>query len=275
MKSWPPKITACCLCAALAVAHPSLAAAAPESETQPGPRTLSLQVNVDELGDKAIGLDDVIVKQIAPKITEAGFVLVGEDEAATVLLVRLRPLKSSPYDYGVHFEFVEDGHRQPAVEWVECHLCIDSTLIPLLDDRLPAVILSLEARAKELAAEPAGEGAEPVDAPKPKPITGLGIGGVVVAGVGIGALIGGGVELSRGLVVEEPTTDERRRVDHRPPGYVLVGVGATALIAGAVMLGVDLAAQSKKRKARASAPRTQVVPLLGPASVGLGVVGKF
>jgi hypothetical protein len=275
MKSPRSMITACCLCAALAFSPPSLAAGPPAAEAEPGPRTLSLTVNVDELGDKAIGLDDVIIKQLTPTIVDAGFVLVDEDEAATVLLVRLRPLKSSPYDYGVHFEFVDEGHRQPVVEWVECHLCVDSSLLPLLDDRLPAVLMALEARAEELAAEPTGDGDGDGSEAAPKPITGLGIGGVVVAGLGIGVLIGGGVELSRGLVIDDRLNEQRKRVDHRPPGYALVGVGATALVAGVVMLGVDLARQSKQRKAHAQAKRAQVFPILTPGSVGLGVVGRF
>jgi hypothetical protein len=41
------------------------------------------------------------------------------------------------------------------------------------------------------------------------------------------------------------------------------------------MLGVDLARQSKQRKAHAQAKRAQVFPILAPGSVGLGVVGRF
>jgi hypothetical protein len=235
-----------------------------------------LKVNVDELGDRAIGLDADILERLAPRIAEADFVLADEDGAATVLQVRLRQLQSGEYDYGVHFEFVDDGHRTPVVDWVECRLCVDETLISILDDRLPAVILALDERAKKLTAESAGDGGEPDDAASmPKPITGLGIGGAIIAGLGVGALIGGGVELSRGVVVESVGEPQRRVTDHRPPGYALVGVGAAALVAGVVMLGVDLAVQSKKRKAPAPAERTHLFPLLTPTSVGIGLAGKF
>jgi hypothetical protein len=268
--------TVCCLCIALAMARPSLAAA-PPTTAEPAPRTVHLKVDVDELGDRGIGLDKVIFDELGPQIAEAGFELVDED-AATVLLVRLRPLESSKYDYGLHFEFVEGGHRTPAVEWVDCHLCSDAKLIPALDARLPALILALDARAEELAAEATGdgdggEGHEPD--PEPKAITGLGIGGSVIAGLGIGTLIGGSIELSRGVVTESSGEQDRKRTDHRPPGYALVGVGATALVAGIVMLGVDLAAQSKKRKARTKGERTQVIPVLTPETIGIGVAGRF
>lgn len=280
-----------CLSAALTIARPSVASPSPAA--QPNPRAIHLQVDVAELGEKGIGLDKVIRDHVGPRLEAANFELVDVPQAAIVVRLRLRVLESSPYDYGVHFEFIDGTTREPAVEWADCHGCIDAKLMPILDERLPALLLALDERGKRVAAESeaeaeaasGGEGEtgeeapvedEPVDTrPRPKPITGLGIGGAIVAGLGVGAVIGGGVELSRGLIVEEATTDERKRIDHRPPGYVLVGVGAAAIVAGAVMLGVDLAAQAKKRKAHASAARTQIVPLLGPESVGLGVGGQF
>jgi hypothetical protein len=266
----------CCLFAALLFARPSVAA----PRAAPDPRTVSLHVDVDELGDKAIGLDKKILEHIGPPIDEADFQIVGDDsDAAMVLRVRLRVLQSGEYDYGVHIEFVHGDSREPVIEWVECRTCVDARLFPVLDEQLPALLLALEDRAKELTVEPTGDGdggePDPGEVAMPKPTTGLGIGGAIVGGLGIGALIGGGVELSRGLVIDETTTTEDRRIDHRPPGYALIAVGATALVAGAVMLGVDLAAQSKKRKARAQAERAQVFPILTPESVGLGIVGRF
>lgn len=268
-----PTFTASCLLVALSFARPSLAAPPADSD----PRTVSLQVDVDDLGDKGIGLGDKILEHIEPRIAEADFRIVkDDDDAAMVLRIRFRALQSSEYDYGVHFEFVEGDSREPAIEWVDCHMCVDARLIPVLDEQLPALLLALDERADELAVAGNGDGGEPEPVgPMPKPITPLGIGGSIVAAIGVGALIGGSVELSRGVMTESLQREQRDVTDHRPPGYTLLGVGATALVAGIAMLGVDLSAQSKKRKARAQAERAQVFPLLAPGSVGLGIAGRF
>jgi hypothetical protein len=160
-------------------------------------------------------------------------------------------------------------------------MCVDARLIPVLDEKLPALLLALDSRAKalEAAGNPVvdeGPGEPPAsETPPPKVITGLGIGGSIFAALGVGTLVGAGVELSRGIVVEESTGEQRMRTDHQTPGYALVGVGATALVAGVILLGVDLGVQAKKRKQRASASQTSVFPILQPASVGVGVSGKF
>lgn len=269
-----PTFTAICLCAAISFARPSLAA----PPVGPDPRTVRLHVDVDELGDKGIGLGEKILEHIEPRIAAANFRIVEDDaDAATVLRIRFHALKSSQYDYGVHFEFVQGDSREPAIEWVDCHMCVDARLIPVLDEQLPALLLALDERAEELRAagsEDRGGEPEPVE-PMPRPITGLGIGGSIVAALGVGALIGGSVELSRGVVTDVVPTEQRKVTDHRPPGYTLVGVGATALVVGLAMLGVDLAAHSKARKARAQNKRAHVFPLLAPGRVGLGISGRF
>lgn len=275
-------VAACCLSAALAFARPSLAAQPPTSA--PSPRAVNLTIDVTELGDKGIGLDKVIRDHLGPRIEAADFALVGQQEAAIVLRLRLRVLESSQYDYGLHFEFVDGTTREPVIEWTDCHACVDDKLMSLLDDRLPAVLLALDTRAKQIAkqaepvetVEPVPDESEPVDEPKsaPNPITGLGIGGSVIAGLGVGALIGGSVELSRGVVVESFDREQRDRIDHRPPGITLVSLGTTAIIVGAVMLGVDLAKQSRKRK-RSVARRPLVFPILTPNAAGVGTAINF
>ncbi|KIG14938.1 hypothetical protein DB30_06240 [Enhygromyxa salina] len=241
----------------------------------PAPRTVRLEVDADELGDKAIGMSQMIVDRVGPRVRAATFELVGDgDPAEMVLRVRLRVLKSGEYDYGVHFEFVDDGGgREPAIEWVDCHVCVDARLIPVLDEQLPALLMSLEARVEALA--DAREAGAADETPPPKVITGLGIGGAIVAAVGVGVLIGGGVEVSRGVVLEDGLDEQGVRTDHRAPGYALVGVGAAALVAGVILLGVDLGVQAKKRKQRAGAGQARVFPLVHSTSVGLGVSGKF
>ncbi|WP_172301991.1 hypothetical protein [Pseudenhygromyxa sp. WMMC2535] len=251
---------------------------------------MKLEVDVDDLGDNGIGLDQAISERLEPHITKADFELAGEgDDAAMTLRVRFRVLESGDYDYGIHFEFIDGQSQEPAIEWVDCHMCVDARLMPVLDERTPALVAALDARAAELERE-AAETSEPVDegpsgegspeegapdaGPAPKPLTGLGIGGIVLAGLGAGGLIWGGVELSRGVVVEESRNNLRERVDHRPAGYTLIAVGSTALVTGAVLLAVDLSRQSKKRK-QARERQAHFYPVLTPDGAGLGVSGKF
>lgn len=282
------------LCAALLFPHPGLAAPATAEHEA---RTVRLEVDVEDLGDRGIGLDQAIRDQLGQQIERAEFELVdegeaaGEAEAAVTLSVRFRALQSGDYDYGVHFEFIDEDGRVPAIEWVDCHMCVDARLMPVLDEQTPALLAALDARLADPVQVPApvpvlvpvradrADQTVPArdlgEEPEHRAITGLGITGSVIAWVGIGALIGGGVELSRGVIVETNTGNERgERIDHRPAGYMLIGVGSTALVAGVVMLAVDLARQTKKRK-QLRAGQAGVYPMFTPDGAGLGVLGKF
>lgn len=281
-------IAGSCMFATLVLSRPGLAA---PSTVAPSPRTVRLEIDVEGLGDTGIGLDQIVRRQLGPQLTQADFELVDQDnvEAAVTLQVRLRALESGEYDYGVHFDFIDGGRHIPAIEWVDCHMCVDARLIPMLDARAPELLMALEHRITEAAPAPAptsaplaaSENPGPVDTPglaEPEPqshvITRRGIGGLVLAGLGVGGLIWSGVELSRGVVTMDNGNERIRYVDHRPAGYALIVGGTTALVGGAVLVFSDLSRQARRRnQLHASQPR--VYPLLSPTGAGLGVIGRF
>ncbi|PRQ09169.1 hypothetical protein [Enhygromyxa salina] len=269
----------CWVCAAALLLPHSSHATPPPADTRD--RSVCLEVDVEGLGDSGIGLDQTVRAQLGPRITQAGFVLVAADEATVVLQVRFRALQSGDYDYGVHFELVDHDQREPVIEWVDCHMCVDARLMPLLDEQTPKLLAALDARVAAVEPEPrsvpppvlmpardveTGEiVAEPDRSvePPPRRITTVGISGAVIAGIGVGVLIGAGRELSRGVVVDDVGREQVVRVDHRPSGYVLLGVGTTAVAAGLTMLLVDVGRQ------------TRLYPLASRDDAGLGVIGKF
>jgi hypothetical protein len=291
-------IAGCCVCATLSLPRSILAAPPPAvSEPATEPRTVRLELDVEDLGDKGIGLDQTVREQLSPPLRQANFELVTttdvEVEAEVTLLIRFRALESGVYDYGVHFEFIDAGGSEPAIEWVDCHMCVDARLMPMLEEQTPALLAALAARVAEPSHVPAPvrvrervavrddaatevvEGEDIADAgPEPTPITGLGIGGSVVAGLGVGALIWGGVELSRGVVVGDTRGLHIISVDHRPAGYALVVSGTTALVGGVISLAVDLARQAKRRD-QARVGHARFYPLLTPSRAGFGVTGEF
>ncbi|PRQ03829.1 hypothetical protein ENSA5_11980 [Enhygromyxa salina] len=273
-----------CVCVALMFPRPGLAAA-PTAEPQA--RTVKLEIDVEELGDKGIGLDQTIREQLGPRIAQAEFEIVEGGDAAVTLELRFRELPSGEYDYGIHFEFIDGDRREAAIEWVDCHMCVDARLLPVLNEHTPALLAALVAEVAQFeAVEPvevlrpergadetlgAGDRGEPRE---PRRITGLGVSGSIIAGLGVGALIGAGIELGRGVIVEPSARELRETTDHLSPGYALLGVGGSALVAGVTMLAVDLGRQAKKRR-QGRVQEAGVYPVFSRAGVGLGVTGKF
>gem|GEM_PF-1621626 len=292
---------------ALSPLAPSQAAPGPEAPTPglPGPTIrVALEADVSELGELGHGLGKKMIEQLQDDFEAAGIEVVGVGEPADVALrIRIRVLESDEWDYGLHFEFVgEDKKRtRSAIDWFDCHLCVDARMFPRLDAVAPDLIAAIEREVASMAevgdsgdndgsgdtegggSSDSGEdsdtgedpdgGSEPPP-PKPKPIGALGFAGVAGLALGTGLGIAGVVELPRGVALGQsdatPFLDE---IDHRTPGLVLLGVGAAVFVAGAVMLGIDVGTRAKKRRPDTARLPT-VSPLVGRIT-GLGVAGKF
>jgi hypothetical protein len=271
----------------LALATPSVALAQAPTAVEDGPQPVRFELDASAVGDRALGLEDLLREKLAPvfEANQAELVDMSRSEAPH-LRVRIggKFKDIELFKYELHFELVEGDKVTKLIDPVVCESCYDDVIVSTVAAQVPTLLDAVDARAAAVGPSDTGDGdtgdgdagdGDTNPAPMPKPITGLGIGGAIIAGLGIGALIGGGVELSRGVVIESSGSRQARQIDHRTPGFVFVGVGATALVAGVVMLGVDLAAQSRKRKTHVQAARTQVIPILSPAGFGLGVVGRF
>ena len=282
-------------------------AAVPESESESESdvdaardvHRITFEVDWSELGKRGGGLDNKVREHLRPSFEAAGLQFVAlDDDPELHLRLRLRVLESDRWDFGLHFEFVDGDQVEPAVEWVDCYLCMDARMFPRLDELSPRVIANTLERLEDDAAssdegetggesgdddggagddgpsdgDGNGDGGEP--APPPKTIGPLGFAGIVGLGLGAGLTIGGGVEISRGVHFSPIPEDllRRTRVDDRTPGLVLLGIGVPVIVAGALMLGIDLARRSKARK---NHPNMALLPLLGPQTNGLTFVGRF
>jgi len=238
-----------------------------------------LSVDVEQLPEEERSVGPVVVEQMRGILEDAGFE-VAEGGEGTALRVRLRQMEAGDRNYGLHFEFVDGGEAEPAVEWTDCVFCTEARMLQKLESIGPDLVAAIDARGAggtEVEAdvgedEDGGTGAA---GPPPKPIGALGYVGVGAASLGIGATIAGAVEISRGVVVESDGNEQRDRIDHRSPGIALVGVGVTVMVVGLAILAVDLGVRAKKRKLQAPRAQTRLFPIFTHESVGLGVFGTF
>jgi hypothetical protein len=276
------------LSAALSFGAPRLAvASSPESEAPPASSEtkvkIALVVDAAAIDDEfRHQLEVITTRQLQPALEEAGYE-VTDGFVDLALQVRYTPVEAGQFrDHGIHFEVIKGKSVEPAIQWVLCNACGQVRLEELLTETTPQLIEALN-KATETPSTQTPEGhhnddpngsnndSQPVELPKPiGPMGGVGIG---VAAVGLGVLIWGGVELSRGVVIDDRGNEQRSLVDHRPRGNALLGVGAASLVVGAVLLGVDLGLRSKQRKQARS--KTAVAPFFTPQSVGIGVAGQF
>jgi hypothetical protein len=249
-----------------------------------------LDVDVDELPESDQVVGPVILEHFGRLVEDAGFEVTDASEGATVLRIRLRRLEAGDRNYGIHFEFVDGGAVEPAIDWVDCVFCTEARMLQKLDAVAPSVLEAIEARQQASGdeGEDAGEGgegggvgmdggSEPEDdggaEPKRRPIGPLGGAGIGIAAAGLGVTIAGAVQWSRGRV---PNDDLTSRIsegrDYTTQGQVLVGIGVGALVVGAVMLGVDMGVLAKRRSGEA---RARISPTIGPERAGLVVQGRF
>ena len=188
-------------------------------------------------------------------------------------------ISGETYDYRVLVRPMRDGAPlEPASTVARCE-CNSEKLLELVDERIAVAIEQLQAApSKEEATEP-----EPTTAPTPPPperrrISGLGIGGIVVAGLGVSAIGGGAVMAAVGpRPVSDATSVER---SWRFPGLITLGMGSAALAAGVSMLVVDVIQCRKpdppsRCEARGKQSRLDVGPSFEANGGGVTVYGRF
>jgi hypothetical protein len=175
------------------------------------------------------------------------------------------------FAYKVKLVVERDGVVDAPVE-ISCECTQDELLAKVRE----GVDGRTDALRGDAAAVPVGPSTDPPQDPpdvpypeddKPKPLGGMGKGGIASLVIGAAAL-GTGI----GFVVvgeREREGDSERDVettDFRPPGYALIGVGAAAIITGVVLLVVD-----RKRAKRSTA----FAPWFGRGVAGVAVGGRF
>ncbi|PRP92656.1 hypothetical protein ENSA5_48380 [Enhygromyxa salina] len=154
-----------------------------------------------------------------------------------------------------------------------CCMC-GALLLPLPCLAAPPTIEPKLAPAAEVeSAGPIGADID-VEGPAPKPSSGLDVGGSVAVALGVATLVWGGVELSRGVVVQGGGRERRVLIDHRAAGNALIAVGATAFITGAVLLAFDWDQSTRTRKKRRAGP-ANFYPVFGTHGAGLAVAARF
>ena len=277
------------LSAALSIGAPRFAvASSPESEAPSASAEtkvkIALVVDTSAIDEEfRHQLEVITTRQLQPALEEAGYE-VTDGFVDLALQVRYAPVEAGQFrDHGIHFEVIKGKNVEPAIQWVLCNACGQVRLEELLTETTPQLVEALKKATQTPATQNTEEGThddnpngsnndtQPVELPKPiGPMGGVGIG---VAAVGLGVLIWGGVELSRGVVIDGLENEQRRLIDHRPRGNALVGAGAASLVVGIVLLGVDLGLRSKQRKQARS--KTAVAPFFTPQSAGIGVAGQF
>jgi hypothetical protein len=270
----------------LALATPSVALAQAPTAVEDGPQPVRFELDASAVGDRALGLEDLLREKLAPvfEANQAELIDMSRSEAPH-LRVRIggKFKDIELFKYELHFELVEGDKVTKLIDPVVCESCYDDVIVSTVAAQVPTLLDAVDARAAAVDPGDGDSGDDDTgdgdsgdgDAPPPKPIGPIGFAGIGIAVAGLGVTIGGAVELSRGRVYDDLGGGEtlyRTGTDHRPPGYVLIGVGAAAALAGVVMLAVDVSARAKQRK-RAQRAQAIVIPSLD--NVGIGVVGRF
>lgn len=249
-------------------------AAASSSEAAAEAIRVHLRVDAKALGEEGIGMDGMLVEALGPKLEAAGFTLVeGPGDDVISLQIRLRVVRKSEYDHGVHFEFVEGEAVEPAIEWRMCLICGDFRLLELLEASSEELIEAIRKRASEGPEAPAG-GTPEVQPPPPRPLGPMGGVGIGVAALGLGSTIAGAVLLARGRVFDELDDLNKTGTDYRPYGTAFLAAGVAAVVTGGALLTADLIIRKNKRKNQRLSSQA-FYPMLSIDTFGLGYTARF
>jgi hypothetical protein len=264
----------------LALATPSVGLAQPPTAVQDGPRPVRLELDASAVGDRALGLEDLLREELAPVFgaNQAQLVDMSRSEVPH-LRVRIggKFKDIELFKYELHFELVEGDNVTKLIDPVVCEKCYDDVIVSTVGAQVPTLLEAVDARTA--AVDPGdgdpgdGDSGDGDSTPSRKPIGPIGGVGIGVAAAGLGITIAGAVQWSRGRV---PDDDLTRRTsegrDYTGQGQLLVGLGAGALVVGVVMLAVDLSVLAKRRN---GAARAQLLPTIGPERAGIVVQGRF
>jgi hypothetical protein len=274
----------------LALATPSVALAQAPTAVQDGPRPVRFELDASAVGDRALGLEDLLREKLAP-VFEANQAELVDMSRSEVPHLRVRiggKFKDIElFKYELHFELVEGDNVTKLIDPVVCEKCYDDVIVSTVGAQVPTLLEAVDARTA--AVDPGdgdsgdgdtgdgdtgdGDTGDGDSTPTRKPIGPIGGVGIGVAAAGLGITIAGAVQWSRGRV---PDDDLTRRTsegrDYTGQGQLLVGLGAGALVVGVVMLAVDLGVLAKRRN---GAARAQLLPTIGPERAGIVVQGRF
>ncbi|MCA9710227.1 MAG: hypothetical protein KDK70_30585 [Myxococcales bacterium] len=193
------------------------------------------------------------------------------------------------YDYALTVTAMRDGEPvgEPS-EPLRCD-CNHASLMALVDEEIAKAVERLQATPVE---EPKEDGPDaddpeegevitmaPATAVPPRPLTALGIGGLVVGVAGVLAT-GTGVALLAVGERDHPDYYYLER-DYRPLGYASLSVGLAAIVSGVTMLALDRTRCKRDPAARgcsgASEAKAQLRPrgVVSSQMVGFEVGGRF
>lgn len=285
---------------ALATAPSDTLAQAPTA-AEDGPRPVRLELDASAVGERALGLGDLLHDELASVFEANGAELVDMSRSdAPQLRVRIggKFKDIELFDYELHFELVEGDKVTKLIEPVACDECYDPELVVAVARQVSRLLEEVEARRAAAAAAAAetdtgdgdagdgdsgdgdtgdgdtgdGDTTEPV----PKPIGVLGGVGIGVATLGLGAVVWGSVELSRGRVheVTAHTDPYRTWTDHKPRGTALLGAGIGSLALGTALVVTDVVLRAKRRK-QVRSESGMILPITSPDGFGLVWVQRF
>lgn len=265
---------------ALVFSMPSLA------EAEPAGRDVAVQLDVDvsALPDDryTTALRGSVSRRQTEVLARAGVDV--RDGAAGVLRIELRRYGEDGIHYRAKLVIVGDD-REAATREITCEACTDAQLLEKVDAEtaeLADLLVREEAAAEPVpapttevgATEPVGEQAGAAKAVGPatsdeQPRRRLGTKGNVGIGLlaaGVVGLVTGGIVLSQGVELEEPSGRlwDRNGRDYGPPGIAVMAVGGVALVTGATLVILD-----------ATRPRTRSSAIVLPSPGGLVLTGRF
>lgn len=261
----------------------ALAAAAPPAQ----------RISVDVDARDARGrVDSTLEQQLEGKLRgaleEHGVTVVDDTAESARLVVEVRKLDVIDYEVKTRIE-LEGVERSSGGLDFSCKSCRVVELYDRVLEQVPQVVEAVTVKADDPADAPApsaelqpeepqastpeGVPHEPgEEAPRPRPLGAVGIGGIAVVAGALGVLVYGGVVLQKpDVATVDPADEEFRFVEsHSRTGWVWFGVGLGAAALGASMLAVDLTVLRQRRERRVA-----IVPSLAPTFAGGAMKVRF
>lgn len=267
------------------------------------PTRVRIQVDAQAIGDRGLGLEGAVTKQLRASFEAGGVELLdplepeqsgesgepresgesGQPDGTDAALIRIRIGGKAEnvqlFDYLLYFDRIQGNTATQLIEPVVCKECFDHALYDALVAQVPAVLDALgpAPSASAGASNPSEVAITPPRSTPPKPLGPLGGAGIGVAALGLGAIIWGAVDLSRGRVYDQDPSAlmfERSWTDYGPRGQAWLGVGVASFAVGGALLITDILLRSKRRKHHGQQAGT-LVPLGSARNPGLSWVRRF
>src|SRR5690606_34963057 len=118
-------------------------AQAPTAEADESPRPVRLEFDAKAVGDRALGLEDLLLEDLGPVFEANGAMLVApaRDEAPLVRVRVAGQFKDIElFKYELHFELVDGDQVTKLIEPVECNECYDDTIVATIEPLVPGLL---------------------------------------------------------------------------------------------------------------------------------------